>query len=426
MEEKDRRPQLPKATADARKSVRRLVRPRLKTEVQQQDTEMPEAESAGKQIVSSQQDAASEGGLSASAVQQPVRKRQLVPPAADSEEKLSHDGESALKRTRGLDLPEQEGDAQVQTAEPVGGAAAAEEAFDAPPQAEEKDKDASGDIQMEETQTSLDKVDEDQQKEPQPSEETGEENLDSAGNGTGDASGMASSSDMVPMVENQMEQGTDQQQLVEESDKEEGELAPDAADPEEGGGGGGDVPLEAGEEGGEEPEEAAATTPAASPVRVGEDIDAVMEAENNSSLEAVLKDDEKIEEEGEITEEAPAEADAPSGKKIEMEQQQQMSSETATAAAGESGVLPTPPPAQSSPSPGPSLSPSLTTSGSSSTTINLRERAREKAALRQAGALPSATPSRGRVRGRAVRGRGAQTGRGRGQPSSGDSGQGSR
>lgn len=423
VEEKEKKLLLPKTISDARKSVRRLVRPRLKTEeVQQQDTEIPGAENAGKQFVSSRRDAAAEGIVGASSVQQPPRKRQLTSSAAELADQPADDGESALKRSKGLDLPQQDV-SEGQIVEP------AEEVLDSQPQGVDKDKDASGDIQMEDTQISTDKVEEDQQKEPLSSEVTDEENLDRAASGQGDMSGMAPSGDVVLIVEDQIEPSNNQQ-VVDESDKEEGELAPDVADPEEVGSGAGDVSPEAGVEG-EKPEEAVATTPTASPIRGGEDVDAVLdEADNNSSLEAVPQDDEKGEEEGEIMDDTVADADAPSSKIETEQQQQQVSSEAA--AAGESGLLPTPPLIRRSPSPSPSLSsspglsPSLTTVGSSSTTINLRERAREKAALRQAGALPSTTPSRGRaVRGRGVRGRGARTGRGGAQPP-GDSGQGSR
>lgn len=417
MEEKDRRLLLPKATSGARKNVRRLVRPRLRTEeVQQQDT--------GKQLDSLRQDAAAEGSLGTSSVQQPPRKRQLAPSAAELADQSTVDGESALKRSKGLDLPQQEDATEGQTVEPVGSTAAAEEVFDGLPQS--MDKDASGDMQMEDAPT--DKVVEDQEKEPLPLDGTSEENLDGAGSGQGDMSGIVPSSDVVPIAEDQTEQGNTQQ-MVEESDKEEGEVASDVADPEEGGGGAVDVSPEAGAEEGEKPEEATATTPMASPSRGGDDVDAVLEeTDNNSSQEAAPQDDEKAED-GEIMDDSVADADEPSETKIEMEQQQESSE---AVPGGEGGVLPTPPPPiQRSPSPSLSpsslMSPSLTSVGSSSTTINLRERARENAALRQAGALPSTTPSRGRaVRGRVARGRGARTGRGGRGQSSGESGQGSR
>ncbi|KAK4797432.1 hypothetical protein SAY86_029758 [Trapa natans] len=413
VEERDKKLLLPKPSSDTRKNVRRLVRPRLKPEdVQQQDTEMPGVENTGKQLISSQQGPAAEGAVEGSSVQQPPRKRQLAPSAASFVDQSADDGESALKRSKGLDLSQQEDPSEGgQAVEPP------EEALDTQPPVVDKNKDSGGDLQMEDTEISSENVEEDQKKEQNHSGGIDEENLDPAGSGQGDMmSGTVPNSDVVLMVEDQ--------QMVDESDKEEGELASDIADPEEGGSGAGDVSPEAGMEG-EKPEEAAATTPTASPIRGGEDVDAVFEEmDNSSSLEAPLPDDEKGEEEGEIPDEMVADADV---SKIESEQQQ-VSSETA---AGASSVLPTPsirrsPSPSSGVSPSPGLSPSLTTVGSSSTTINLRERAREKAALRQAGTLPSTTPSRGRaVRGRAVRGRIGRTARGGAQPP-GESGQGSR
>ncbi|KAK4746078.1 hypothetical protein SAY87_012390 [Trapa incisa] len=75
VEEKDKSLLLPKISSEARKNVRRLVRPCQKPEdVQQQDTEMPGAENAGKQIISLQHGSTSEGSISASSVQHPPRK----------------------------------------------------------------------------------------------------------------------------------------------------------------------------------------------------------------------------------------------------------------------------------------------------------------------------------------------------------------
>ncbi|KAI3414928.1 TPR_MLP1_2 domain-containing protein [Psidium guajava] len=417
MEEKERRFIVPKPSIETRKTGRKLVRPRLKME-EPQDVEMTDAKgpnNGGK--VGPPAD--TESNITTS-LQQPLRKR-LASSVTELHEQSQTQGgvgdtsAPLVKKSKGVDVSHD-------AAQEKGGSALEnlnvglmiEETFDALGDLPQAPSEEAVD-EKEDTQSPEEKAEE---RESQQLEEASdperkndksisfEEILDKSGE-TGIVSNDGS------------KEPTDQDNInsVAEftSDKEEGELVPDAADDESGG----DVSnlLESPEV--EEGKTEQALTPTTSPSRA-DDVDvgaAVTDLSEINSSE--FPQHEKVED-GEITEETAEGSDklndGGDAVTVEIEQTPEgaAGSENAGASAEAASLV------QSSSSINAEVEESKRASPASgtSTTINLSERARERAAMRQAGFVtPPSSRGRARaVRGRSARGRGGRTGRGQGEP----------
>ncbi|XP_048326058.2 nuclear-pore anchor isoform X2 [Ziziphus jujuba] len=438
----------PKASEDSErrynlpKNRKKLVRPRLvKPNEPPVDTVMTEMEgpnNVGKPTAQSN-DTETQGNIS-SLAQPLLRKRLASSSASGSREELVPKEESGtdvvapvLKKAKGSDSPQGSGEGQssaiLENVETLPGVEESGGVVDLPQVSNEETLDA----EKEEVETSGEKAEE--PKEPQ-SEGTSqvdsqnekdnisEENLDRTG-----GKELVSDDGAHDHVEPE-----NQQSLMEiGSEREEGELDPDAADID-GAGGGATGSLELGEG---QPEPGA--TPVASPSRI--DDDGV--GEYNASLE-VLNDEKN--DEVDVTEETAEGSDKSNDGNdqtaVEIDQPAEAAStlaessstitsvvmevgEVKQVSAGSNTSIPTETGVQKQGSPSvveveepKQVSPASTTS----TTINLLERAKERSVLRQAGV--ASPPGRGRGR-PAPRGRGMRGGRGvrggRGQ-ASGDKG----
>lgn len=416
VEEKERRSIHPKPNIETRKTGRKLVRPRLKID-EPQDVEMTDAEGSnnGGKLGPP---ADTESNITAS-LQHPLRKR-LASPASELYEQSQTQGEGdtptpLLKKSKGVDVSHdaaQEKDGSALENLNVG--LTIEESFDAlhdlPQAPSEEAVDEKEDAQVPEEKA--------EERESQQLEEASDPERKNAKSISSEEI-LDRSGDTGIISHDGSKEPTDQDHInsVVEfiSDKEEGELIPDAADVESGG----DVSnlLESPEVEEGKPEQA--LTPTTSPCRADDvDVGATVTdpSEINSSEVPQL---EKVED-GEITEETAEGSDkvneGSDAVTVEIEQTSEgaAGSENAGASAEVASLV------HSSSSINAEVEESKRASPASgtSTTINLLERARERAALRQAGVVtPPSNRGRARaVRGRGARGRGGRTGRGQGEP----------
>lgn len=232
-----------------------------------------------------------------------------------------------------------------------------------------------------------------------------EENLEKA-------IGAEMAADEVP--KDQTEQENQQLTIESESEREEGELLPDVADPE----GVADISNVVGSPETEEVQPEVIGTPVVSPTRVEDEGTIVAAAETGDVTSPEVANDEKNEE-GDVSEENVEGSDKSNDGNdhvaIETDQVPEAASVISETASTSWGAEPEASSKQ--------LSTSTTTTAevkqaspvnNAPNIVNLRERARERAIQRQAGVVP---PSVSRGRGRTVaRGRGVRGGRGgRGQ-----------
>jgi len=429
-EESEKRFTFPKTNVETRKISRKLVRPRLvKSEDPQGDIEMSEVEGTnivGKPAPSS--DTENQGQVSLQ-TQPLVRKRIASSSASELHEESVIHGEASsdaaapvLKKSKGSEPPQEIAGGQFSApVEDLGILPATEESFggdellqgsnEEAMDAEKEEVDTSGD-KAEAAKEQLDGMSQDELQSDK--NNVLEENLDRPG-------GSEMVSDDGP--KDQAEQENQQSMMESGSDREEGELVPDVADPE----GGGDISNTMGSpeivEGQAEP----VATPVASPARADDEalVAAAVEVGEISSLEGV--NDEKNDVTEETAEGSDKSTDGNDQVAVEADQVTEALSvpveNTSASAAAEVDVS-----EQASPV-SKQGSTTVTTeaevvrqvspAGSTSTTIvNLSERARQNAAKRL-GVVSPVVRGRGRALPRGRGGRGARGGRaGRGQSSS--------
>ncbi|XP_062158169.1 nuclear-pore anchor isoform X2 [Alnus glutinosa] len=429
-EESEKRFTFPKTNVETRKISRKLVRPRLvKSEDPQGDIEMSEVEGTnivGKPAPSS--DTENQGQVSLQ-TQPLVRKRIASSSASELHEESVIHGEASsdaaapvLKKSKGSEPPQEIAGGQFSApVEDLGILPATEESFggdellqgsnEEAMDAEKEEVDTSGD-KAEAAKEQLDGMSQDELQSDK--NNVLEENLDRPG-------GSEMVSDDGP--KDQAEQENQQSMMESGSDREEGELVPDVADPE----GGGDISNTMGSpeivEGQAEP----VATPVASPARADDEalVAAAVELGEISSLEGV--NDEKNDVTEETAEGSDKSNDGNDQVAVEADQVTEALSvpveNTSASAAAEVDVS-----EQASPV-SKQGSTTVTTeaevvrqvspAGSTSTTIvNLSERARQNAAKRL-GVVSPVVRGRGRALPRGRGGRGARGGRaGRGQSSS--------
>ncbi|XP_044468309.1 nuclear-pore anchor isoform X3 [Mangifera indica] len=411
---------LAKINVETRKQGRKLVRPRLgKPEEAQGDVEMSEVEGSnviGK--VASSQDVETQVSLTQQS--QPLVRKRMASSTPELREESSLQGEPStdiiapvLKRSKGTDSALE--DAVGQSAIPV-------ENVDAQPVIEES-IDAVGDIPQEEgVDAEKEEVDAtgektEELKESQQVEGTSEAEIQDDKNNASEenlekAIGAEMAADEVP--KDQTEQENQQLTIESESEREEGELLPDVADPE----GVADISNVVGSPETEEVQPEVIGTPVVSPTRVEDEGTIVAAAETGDVTSPEVANDEKNEE-GDVSEENVEGSDKSNDGNdhvaIETDQVPEAASVISETASTSWGAEPEASSKQ--------LSTSTTTTAevkqaspvnNAPNIVNLRERARERAIQRQAGVVP---PSVSRGRGRTVaRGRGVRGGRGgRGQ-----------
>ncbi|XP_030471618.2 nuclear-pore anchor isoform X1 [Syzygium oleosum] len=411
VEEKERRFILPKPNIETRKTGRKLVRPRLKME-EHQDVEMTDAEGSnnGGKVGPP---ADTESNIMTS-LQHPLRKR-LASSASELHEQSQTQGEGVgdtsaplMKKSKGVDVSHDAAQEKRGSAlENLNVGLTIEESFD-----------ALRDLPQALSEEAVDEK-EDTQVPEEKAEERESQQLEEASDPERKNDKSISFEEILNKSDDGSKEPIDQDNInsVAEfiSDKEEGELIPDAADVESGG----DVSnlLESPEVEEGKPEQA--LTPTTSPWRA-DDVDVGATVTDLSEINSSeLPQHEKVED-GEITEETAEGSDkmndGSDAVTVDIEQTSEgaAGSENAGASAEAASLV------QSSSSINAEVEESKRASPASgtSTTINLLERARERAALRQAGVVtPPSSRGRARaVRGRSARGRGGRTGRGQGEP----------
>jgi nucleoprotein TPR len=430
-EESEKRFTFPKTNVETRKISRKLVRPRLvKSEDPQGDIDMSEVEGAnivGKPAPSS--DTENQGHLSLQ-TQPLTRKRIASSSASELHEESVIQGETIsdvaaplLKKSKGLEPPQEIAGGQFSApVEDLGTLPATEESFGGGELPQGSNEEAM-DAEKEELNTTGDKaevakeqLDGTSQDELQ-SEKNNvlEENLDRPG-------GSEMVSDDGP--KDQAEQENQQSIMESGSDREEGELVPDVADPE----GSSYISNTVGSpeivEGQAEP----VATPVASPARADDEalVATAVELAEINSLEGV--NDEKNDVTEETAEGSDKSNDGNDQVAVEADQVTEalsvpVESTSASAAAevdvSEQAVSPVSKQGSSTVTTEAEVVRQVSPAGSTSTTINLSERARQNAAKRLGVVTSPVVRGRGRAVPRGRGGRGARGGRvGRGQSSS--------
>ncbi|KAK4285608.1 hypothetical protein QN277_002284 [Acacia crassicarpa] len=429
-EESKKKPVLPKANIEPRKTGRRLVRPRLgKPEEPQGDREMSEAEGhqiASRPASSGDTDTQSNQLLPQSAARKrvaPTSTSELYDESVAPGESSSDVGALSVKKSKGSDSPQESTEGQPATTpdQPV-----TEESFEGGELLQEslEAQNEEGEVIVEKVESKdPQNVDSTIQEEPQGDKSSMlEENLDQT------VEAKVTSDDMQ---RDQGEPDNQQAAMEVESEKEEGEMLPEGADVEGGNDGSNLVENQEIREGRSEP----AATPEPSQVAVE---DEALEAGEINSPE--LSTDDKNEE-GEVVEEAADGSDKSNDGNDPVAAETDQVAETAPAPApaptpgttegsltsnaaetGSSRIIPLA--RQGTTSGAPEIGEGKQASTEEvkqtspvSRTINLQERARERAQMRQAGVVSSI--GRGRARG-SPRGRAARGGRvgGRRQPPS--------
>ncbi|XP_057486078.1 nuclear-pore anchor-like isoform X2 [Actinidia eriantha] len=401
IEEKERRFTLPKSNVEARRTGRKLIRPRIvKPEESQGDTEMPESEGQNNEGKPSSSHNLETQGILVPLTHTSARKRLASSTSSELQEQsltqriTSSDlAAPVLKKSKGSDFPQDGAEGQTAVLENLGTLPAIEELSDTIGDQLQVSNEEAIDAEKDDAETSGE-----HDEEPK----IGGENQIELQNESNDAleemacnqneSEVAFDDGQKVLAEQDIQQST----LESGSEREEGELAPDVADVESGGNMSG---IMESQEIGENQ-----TQPAAPPVSaplVDEETLVAVTVDFGETMPQFLND------EADMTE-ANAEVGDNSNdgnNQVAMEVDQ---NPEAIGAAAEAGVS----------KPG-STSVAAETQevkqgspvGKSSTTINLQERAKQRSLLRQAGVISSL----GRGRGRAARG-----GRGgRGQSSGG-------
>ncbi|CAL5321269.1 unnamed protein product [Camellia sinensis] len=427
-EEREKRFTLPKSNVEARKTGRKLVRPRIiKPEEPQGDTEMPEIEGSnndGKSV--SSHNLETQGSLTL-LTHTTVRKRLASSTSPElQEESLVQCGTSSdveapvLKKSKGSDFPQDGAEGQT---------AAVLENLETLPAVEEP-SDAIGDLPQGSNEEAIDAEKDDvetsgeQDEEPKVGGDNNQVELQSESNDV---------LEEIPYKQNESEGVFDegskvlaeqdfQQSAVESgSEQEEGELVPDVADVESGGNMSGMV-VESQEIGENQPEAAAlAPPPVSSPVGDEETLVAAAATAAATVDFGETSSPQVLNDEGD-TAEANAEGadnlnDGNNHQEVAMEADQNPEAaaalETTTGVRTKTGTVEIGMSKQGRPSVSAEMQEVKQVSpvgqSSSSTTINLQERAKQRSLLRQAGVISSSV---GRGRGRAARGRGARGGRG--------------
>ncbi|KAJ4836929.1 hypothetical protein Tsubulata_022036 [Turnera subulata] len=419
-EEKERKSAAAKPHAEPRKTGRKLVRPKLlKPEEPQGDVEMPDAEAtnSGKLAPSSESDMQRSTNLTS----QPAGRKRLAPSATDpTEEQPLNQGDNSsdatepvVKRPKSSDA--QEGaENQFATPEAVATLPFTEHSSDAGDPSHVTNEEA---VEKEEVETIREKdeipkefehSDDMNQVEPQ------NEKNDATDDILDKPSGSTEDIDDASKDQGAME---DNQQAMEfESEKEEGELVPDAAEVEETA----DASNITGSPEIGEGVPDVGTTPIASPART--DVEGFSTGGELSEMKSpeALNDDKN--EEGELIEEATEGSDKSNDGNDQAAAETDQTPEVTSNTAAESTVSNASAEVDVSKQAGSSTTEAedgkqISPAGHTSRVVNLAERAKERAMLRQSGAgvlSPSGSRGRGRaIRGRAVRGaRGGRGGRG--------------
>ncbi|PSR92585.1 Nuclear-pore anchor like [Actinidia chinensis var. chinensis] len=401
IEEKERRFTLPKSNVEARRTGRKLIRPRIvKPEESQGDTEMPESEGQNNEGKPSSSHNLETQGILVPLTHTSARKRLASSTSSEfQEESLAQRITSSdlaapvLKKSKGSDFPQDGAEGQTAVLENLGALPAIEELSDTIGDQLQVSNEEAIDAEKDDAETSGE-----HDEEPK----IGGANQIELQNESNDAleemacnqneSEMAFDDGQKVLAEQDIQQST----LESGSEREEGELAPDVADVESGGNMSG---IMESQEIGENQTQPAAP-PVSSPL-VDEETLVAVTVDFGETMPQFLND------EADMTE-ANAEVGDNSNdgnNQVAMEADQNPEPIGAAAEAGVSKLgstsvaEETQEVKQGSPV------------GKSSTTINLQERAKQRSLLRQAGVISSL----GRGRGRAARG-----GRGgRGQSSGG-------
>ncbi|KAL5100700.1 hypothetical protein RYX36_005027 [Vicia faba] len=408
--ESEKRFALAKSSIETRKTARRLVRPRLvKPDEPQGDTEMSDADGLGGNKPGPSSDTETQSNSASSS--QPVARKRVAPfstselreESVASGEKSSDVVAPALKKSKGSESPEESGEEQPATnPEFTSSHPVAEESFESGELPQGQNEDVSEAQNDDETAVGKDE----ESKDPLHLDGTSQEELqvDKTGISVENLDQPAQTKMMSDEVQRDHTEIDNQQSTLPlSSEAEEGELMPEAGDPE----GACDAPPNI------ENQESREATPELSPAR-GDD-DALEAGEINSP--EVSGDDKN--DEGDLVEDATDGSDklVDANEQISVESDQvaepaSVASESnlqSSVAERSPSKLPLPKQvATSVPSETEEVKPTSPVSGTSTTTtINLQERARERAQLRQAAQFSTTTRARGRApRGRVVRGRG--------------------
>ncbi|MED6155907.1 hypothetical protein PIB30_117441 [Stylosanthes scabra] len=410
----DKRPPFARASAEPRKTGRRLVRPRLvKPDEPQGDTEMSDAEGSGKPGPT---EAEPQTGVAPS---QPLARKRVAPTSTSElrEESVAVGEKSSeahlLKKSKGSESPEDSGEEQHATTPDHTETNLATEELESGelPQGQIE---GVGEAQNEEGEIPVGKDEE--ANDPQNLEGNNQEEFhDDKSTDLEENQDQAAESKMGSddMQRDPSEPENQQSLLAHGGEREEGELMPETGEVE-----GGNEENQDSREG--QPE--TVRTPEPSPSRADDD---ALEAGEINSPE--LSGDDKNDE-GDLTEEAGDTLDkaadinestaVETSAAFETEQvdeptpiASEVASTTSAAETSSSRPVPRQVPRQA-PTSGSATSEiedvkQTSPLNSSSTTINLLERARERAQLRQAGVVSTVGRARGRSpRGRVVRGRG--------------------
>lgn len=400
--ESEKRFALAKSSIETRKTARRLVRPRLvKPDEPQGDTEMSDVEGLGGNKAGPSSDTETQSNLASSS--QPVARKRVAPSSTSelreesvaSGEKSSDVVAPALKKSKGSESPEESGEEQPATnPEFTSSNPVAEESFESGELPQGQNEDVSEAQNDDEIAVGKDE----ESKDPLHLDGTSQEELEVENLDQSAQTKMMSDEVQRDQTETDNQQST----LPLSSEAEEGELLPEAGDPE----GASDAPNI-------ENQESREATPELSPARCDDD---ALEAGEINSPE-VSGDDKN--DEGDLVEDAADGSDklvdaneqtsVESGQVAEPASVASESNLQSSVAESSPSKLPVPKQvATSVPSETEEVKPTSPVSGTATTTtINLQERARERAQLRQAAQFSTTTRARGRApRGRVVRGRG--------------------
>ncbi|CAL5187045.1 unnamed protein product [Lathyrus oleraceus] len=405
--ESEKRVALTKSSIETRKTARRLVRPRLvKPDEPHADTEMSDVEGLGGNKPGPSSDTETQGNFASSS--QPLARKRVAPISASElrEESVAPGEKSSdvvapvLKKSKGSESPEQSGEEHPATI-PEFSHPVAEESFESGELPQGQNEDVSEAQNDDETAVGKDE----ESKDPLHLDGTSQDELQVDKTGISvenlDQPGQTKMmSDEV--LRDHSEIDNQQSTLRLSSETEEGELLPEAGDPEG-----------ACDAANIENQESREATPELSPSR-GDD-DALEAGEINSP--EVSGDDKN--DEGDLVEDTADGSDKLADANEQISVESDLVAEPApvanernlqsSVAESSSSKLSVPKQgATSVPSETEEVKPTSPVSGTSTTTtINLQERARERAQLRQAAQLSTTTRARGRVpRGRVVRGRG--------------------
>ncbi|CAL0326353.1 unnamed protein product [Lupinus luteus] len=401
----ERRLALPRAGVEARKTGRRLVRPRLvKPDEPQGDAEMSDAEGPGGKSGPSGE---TETQSSAAQSSQPLARKRIAPtPSSELREESATLGEKSsdvvspvLKKSKGSESPEVSAEEQpAATPEFTGSHPSTEESFDGGELPQGQNEEA-GEAQNEDAEIAVERDEE--SKDPQHMDDASQEELH------GDRTGILEENLDQPsetkvvtddVQRDHSEPDNQQSTLAPGSEREEGEMFLDSGDLE----GGSDLSNIAENQESREGQSEPAASPEPSPARVDDDALEAGEISPEHSMDDKIDEGDMVEEGVDVTDPTVVESDqvvdpAPvaGGSSLTGSAAETSSSKSNLSVPKQGTNYETEDTKQQQASP------------SMSTTINLSERARQRAQLREAGR------GRGRAspRGRVLRGRGGQGGR---------------